>query len=81
MTGSFGPTMDRRTLLKLGGRASAELARGEVQEVVVRADHGYAVMIGAGHGSLLLALATETSKLGYIFFGMQETIKALKNEM
>ncbi len=85
---AMAPEMERTrvagvtaTLLKLGGRASVELARGEVQEVVVRADHGYAVMIGAGQGSLLLALATENSKLGYIFFGMQETIKALKNVM
>lgn len=67
------------TLLKLGARASVELARGEVQEVIVRADHGYAVMIGAGHGALLLALANESSTLGYIFFGMQETVKALEN--
>lgn len=69
------------TLLKLGGRASAELARGEVQELVVRADHGYAVMIGAGRGALLLALANESAKLGYIFFGMQETVKALEHAL
>ena len=69
------------TLLKLGGRASVELARGEVREVIIRSDRGYAVMIGAGQDSVLLTLANESSSLGYIFFGMQETVKALENVM
>jgi hypothetical protein len=67
------------TLLNLCGRAAAELARGEICEIVVHADHGYAVMIGAGQDALLLALANESSPLGYIFFGMQETVKAFEN--
>ncbi len=67
------------TLLNLSVRAATELSRGEVREVVVRADHGYVVMVGAGQDALLLALANDTSQLGYIFFGMQETIKAFQN--
>jgi predicted regulator of Ras-like GTPase activity (Roadblock/LC7/MglB family) len=66
------------TLLNLCGRAAAELARGEVHEIIVRADHGYAVMIGAGHDALLLALANDQSQLGYIFFSMQEAIKSFE---
>ena len=67
------------TLLNLSVRAATELSCGEVREVVVRADHGYVVMVGAGQYFLLLALANDTSQLGYIFFGMQETIKAFQN--
>ena len=36
------------TLLNLGTRAAVELARGEVKEVIIRGEHGYAVMIDAG---------------------------------
>ncbi len=66
------------TLLNVGVRVSAELARGEVREVIVRGQYGYAVMINAGQGTLLLALASEASKLGLIFFDMRETIKVIK---
>jgi uncharacterized protein len=66
------------TLLNVGVRVSAELGRGEVREVVVRGQNGYAVMINAGQGTLLLALADEASKLGLIFFDMREAVKAIK---
>ncbi len=66
------------TLLNLGTRAAVELARGEVKEVIIRGDHGYAVMINAGRGALLLALANESAKLGLIFFDMNEAIRGLK---
>ncbi len=66
------------TLLNLGARAADELARGEVKEVIIRGDRGYAVMIDAGRGALLLALANETAKLGLIFFDMHEAIRSLK---
>ncbi|MCX7110269.1 MAG: roadblock/LC7 domain-containing protein [Proteobacteria bacterium] len=67
------------TLLNLGTRAAGELRRGEVQEVIVRGERGYAVMISAGRGVLLLVLANETAKLGLIFFDMREAIKGIKN--
>lgn len=66
------------TLLSLGTRAAAELGRGEVEEVVVRGEHGYAVMITAGRGVLLLVVANENAKLGLIFFDMREAINAIK---
>lgn len=65
------------TLLSLGTRASAELRRGEVREVIVRGDNGYAVMVNAGSGTLLLVLTTEDTKLGLIFFDMREAIKGI----
>ncbi len=67
------------TLLNLGTRAATELRRGDVQEIIVRGEHGYAVMISAGRGALLLVLTNENTKLGLIFFDMREAIKAIKN--
>lgn len=65
------------TLLNLGSRAAIELSRGGVQEVIVRGELGYAVLISAGRGALLLALTNESSKLGLVFFDMRETVRAL----
>ena len=66
------------TLLNLGTRAAAELSRGPVQEVIVRGEQGYAVVISAGRGALLLAVTNETSKLGLVFFDMREAIRSLQ---
>jgi predicted regulator of Ras-like GTPase activity (Roadblock/LC7/MglB family) len=65
-------------ILNLGTRAAVELGRGSVEEVVVRGDHGYAVMVSAGRGVLLLVLANENAKLGLIFFDMREAIKTIR---
>ena len=66
------------TLLSLGTRASTELRRGEIEEVIVRGEHGYAVMLNAGRGVLLLVIANENAKLGLIFFDMREAIGGIK---
>jgi len=65
------------TLLNLGSRATIELSRGNVQEVIVRGEHGYAVLISAGRGALLLALTNENAKLGLVFFDMREAVRSL----
>jgi predicted regulator of Ras-like GTPase activity (Roadblock/LC7/MglB family) len=66
------------TLLSLGGRASVELSRGALEEVIVRGDSGYAVLVSAGRGALLLALTNESSKLGLVFFDMREAVRSLQ---
>ncbi len=66
------------TLLNLGTRAAMELSRGAVQEVIVRGENGYAVVLSAGRGTLLLAVTNEAAKLGLIFFDMREAIRALQ---
>ncbi len=66
------------TLLNLGTRAAVELSRGAVQEVIVRGEYGYVVVISAGRGTLLLTVTNESSKLGLVFFDMREAIRALQ---
>ncbi len=65
------------TLLSLGTRAANELRRGSVREVIVRGEFGYAVMLAAGRGVMLLTLANENAKLGLIFFDMREAVAHL----
>ena len=66
------------TLLSLGTRAAHELGRGHLQEIVVRGVQGYAVMVDAGRGVLLLVVTNENAKLGLIFFDMREAVNAIR---
>ena len=66
------------TLSSLGSRAARELERGDVQEVLVRGKNGYAVMITASQGTLLLALAGPQAKLGLIFLDMRRAVEDLR---
>ena len=55
------------TLLNVGVRVSAELARGEVREVIVRGQYGYAVMINAGPGHLAAGARQRSQQIGSDF--------------
>ena len=65
------------TLLNLGSRAAIELKRGGVHEVIVRGDQGYAVLINASSGTLLLALTDESAKLGLVFIDMRKAVQTV----
>ncbi len=65
------------TLLSLGTRSSAELRRGKVEEIIVRGEQGYTVMLNAGRGTLLLVVANNNAKLGLIFFDMHDAIEKI----
>ncbi len=69
------------TLVSLGARAAAELGRGSVEDVIVRGDHGYAVILTAGREVLLLTLANGNARLGLVFFDMREAITEVKRSL
>ncbi|MDH5672639.1 MAG: roadblock/LC7 domain-containing protein [Myxococcales bacterium] len=66
------------TLLSLGTRAANELERGEMQQVLIRGQHGYVVMVRASEGTMLLALTTSEAKLGLIFLDMSRAVRDIK---
>lgn len=66
------------TLSSLGSRAARELERGDVEEVLVRGKQGYAVMVTASAGTLLLVLASRQAKLGLIFLDMRRAVEDLR---
>jgi len=66
------------TLLSLGERASTELSRGTLQQVLIRGDEGYVVMTRAGAGTLLLALTTKDAKLGLVFYDMDRAASDIR---
>jgi hypothetical protein len=66
------------TLSSLGTRAATELERGDVEEVLVRGKNGYAVMMTASSGTLLLVLASKQAKLGLIFLDVRRAIEDIR---
>lgn len=65
-------------LTSLGSRAARELERGDVEEVLVRGKHGYAVMMTASPGTVLLVLAARQAKVGLVFLDMRHAVDELR---
>ncbi|MCE9578094.1 MAG: roadblock/LC7 domain-containing protein [Deltaproteobacteria bacterium] len=66
------------TLLSLGQRAARELNRGDLEQVLIRGGQGYAVMVAAAPGTLLLVLTTREAKLGLIFLDVGRAVEQIK---
>ena len=66
------------TILNLGSRAARELGRGDLREVLVRGEDGFAVLMSAGAGTLLLVLATSAAKLGLLCLDARRAAQELQ---
>ncbi|HEX7603916.1 MAG TPA: roadblock/LC7 domain-containing protein [Polyangiaceae bacterium] len=66
------------TLLSLGVRAATELERGNVEQVLIRGQQGYVVMVAAAAGTMLLVLTTKEAKLGLIFLDMSRAVEGIR---
>ncbi len=66
------------TLLSLGTRAAMELSLENLQQVLIRGDNGYAVMVRAAQGTMLLVLTSKDAKLGLIFLDMSRAVSEIK---
>jgi predicted regulator of Ras-like GTPase activity (Roadblock/LC7/MglB family) len=64
-------------LLSLGSRVTGELSLGDMEQVLIRADEGSTLMVGAGDGSLLIVLMTRRAKLGLVFLDVRRAAKEL----
>lgn len=58
-------------MLSLGDRTAAELARGELEQVLVKGANGYVLLAHAGEDAVLTVLAKPTAKLGLIFLDVR----------
>jgi predicted regulator of Ras-like GTPase activity (Roadblock/LC7/MglB family) len=57
-------------MLSLGERIASELGRGSVEQVYVKGQNGYVILMSVGEDAVLTALAREKAKLGLIFLDM-----------
>ena len=64
-------------MLSLGERIAIELGRGQLDQVYIKGDTGYVVLMSVGEEAVLTALAREDAKLGLIFLDMRRATEDL----
>ncbi len=65
-------------MLSLGERISNELGRGSLEQVYVKGEHGFVILMSIGEDAVLTVLAREQAKLGLIFLDMSRAVKELE---
>jgi len=64
-------------MLSLGERIANELGRGTLDQVYIKGEMGYVILMSVGEEAVLTALAREQAKLGLIFLDMRRTTEDL----
>lgn len=65
-------------MLSLGERIASELGRGALDQVYIKGEQGYVVLMSVGEEAVLTALAREHAKLGLIFLDMRRATEDLR---
>lgn len=58
-------------MLSLGDRTASELARGTLEQVLIKGDNGYILMAHAGNDAVVTVLAKPNARLGLIFLDVK----------
>jgi predicted regulator of Ras-like GTPase activity (Roadblock/LC7/MglB family) len=64
-------------MLSLGERIASELGRGTLDQVYIKGEKGYVILMSVGEEAVLTALAREEAKLGLIFLDMRRAAESL----
>ena len=64
-------------LLSLGDRTAKELARGGLEQALIKGDRGYILMTHAGEDAVLTVLAKPQAKLGLIFLDVKRAAESV----
>ena len=64
-------------MLSLGERISTELKRGDLDQIYIRGDNGYVMLMAVGNEAVLTVMANENAKLGLIFLDIKRTADVL----
>ena len=64
-------------MLSLGERIASELGRGTLDQVYIKGEKGYVILMSVGEEAVLTALAREQAKLGLIFLDMRRATEDL----
>lgn len=64
-------------MLSLGDRTAQELARGELEQVLIKGDKGYVIMTHAGAEAVVTVVAKPSAKLGLIFLDIRRAADAI----
>ncbi|BCY16533.1 hypothetical protein hrd7_03820 [Leptolinea sp. HRD-7] len=58
-------------MLSLGERIAGELGRGSLEQIYIKGDTGFVVLMSVGNDAVLTVLAREQAKLGLIFLDIR----------
>ncbi len=64
-------------MLSLGERTAHELARGDLEQVLIKGSKGYVVMAHAGPDTVVSVVAKASAKLGLIFLDIKRAADAI----
>lgn len=64
-------------MLSLGDRTAQELARGELEQVLIKGAKGYVIMTHAGPEAVVTVVAKPTAKLGLIFLDVRRAADSI----
>lgn len=64
-------------MLSLGDRTAKELARGSLEQVLIKGNHGYVLMTHAGKEAVLSVMAKPNARLGLIFLDVKRAAEAI----
>jgi predicted regulator of Ras-like GTPase activity (Roadblock/LC7/MglB family) len=64
-------------MLSLGERIASELSRGPIEQIYVKGQKGYVILMAVGTDAVLTVLASSRAKLGLIFLDMHRTAENL----
>ena len=65
-------------MLSLGERIAGELGRGQLDQVYIRGDNGYVIVMSVGEEAVLTSLARQDAKLGLVFLDMRRAAADLE---
>ncbi len=66
-------------MLSMGTRTAMELQRGALQQIFVKGDNGYIIIMNADPHSVLLAMTRKEAKLGLIFLDLSRAAEKVKD--
>ena len=66
-------------MLSLGERIASELGRGTLDQVYIRGNEGYVILMSIGEEAVLTALARKEAKLGLVFLDMRRAAADLRD--
>lgn len=65
-------------MLSLGERIATELGRGSLEQVYIKGEKGYVVLMSVGEEAVLTVMAREQAKLGLILLDMRRAAEDLE---
>ena len=66
-------------MLSLGERIATELGRGNLEQVYIRGENGYVLLMAIGEEAVLTVMARKEAKLGLILLDMKRAVQDLES--